>query len=159
MGDDQRLSYFNREMETFTFMLRTSRISTWLAFAATACACSITPALAAEPTPIPPISRTVLEHHPIADTDQTMEIIQVTLQPGASAPVHHHPVPGLVYILEGSAESAYGNDAPKRYRAGDTMQDLPNVPHTVFRNPDPHKVLRFLVFANLPAGQAYTVVP
>jgi quercetin dioxygenase-like cupin family protein len=73
--------------------------------------------------------------------------------------LHHHPVAGLNYIVEGTAESAYGRDVPKLYRQGDTLQDLPDVPHTVFRNPDRNKVLRFLVFTTLHTGQAYTVVP
>ena len=88
-----------------------------------------------------------------------MTLILVTFQPGVSAPLHHHPVGGLNYILEGSAESAYGQNAPKRYREGDTLQDLPDVPHTVFRNPDKAKVLRFLIFTTLRADQTYTVTP
>lgn len=108
---------------------------------------------------VPPISRTVLEQRPIPGTDQSMELILVTFQPGVSAPLHHHPVAGLNYIVEGTAESAYGNDAPKLYHQGDTLQDLPDVPHTVFRNPDKSKVLRFLIFANVHAGQAYSVAP
>lgn len=108
---------------------------------------------------VPPISRTVLEQRPIAGTDQSMELILVTFQPGVSAPLHHHPVAGLNYIVEGTAESAYGSDTPKLYHQGDTLQDLPNVPHTIFRNPDKRKVLRFLIFANVHAGQAYSVVP
>lgn len=114
---------------------------------------------AAGPSDVPPISRTVLERRPVPGTDQNMELILVTFQPGVSAPLHHHPVGGLNYIVEGSAESAYGHDVPKLYREGDTLQDLPDVPHTIFRNPDRNKVLRFLIFTTLRADQAYTVVP
>ncbi|GLQ96190.1 hypothetical protein GCM10007863_06080 [Dyella mobilis] len=99
----------------------------------------------------------MLERHPIAGTDETMEVILVVYQPGVSAPPHHHSVAGLNYVLEGSAESAYGKDAPKLYRAGETFQDLPGVPHTVFRNADAHKVLRFLIFANVHSDQPYTI--
>jgi quercetin dioxygenase-like cupin family protein len=106
----------------------------------------------------PPISRTVLERHPIPGTDETMEIILVVYQPGVAAPLHHHSVAGLNYVLEGTAESAYGKDAPKLYHTGETFTDLPNVPHTVFRNADAHKVLRFLIFANVHANQPYTIV-
>lgn len=114
---------------------------------------------ATDASDIPPISRTVLERRPIPGTDQSMELILVTFQPGVSAPLHHHPIAGLNYIVEGTAESAYGRDAPRLYRAGDTLQDLPDVPHTIFRNPDKNKVLRFLIFANLRADQPYTVAP
>lgn len=120
---------------------------------------NLTSAYATGTSNIPPITRTVLEHHPIPGTDQSMELILVTFQPGVSAPLHHHPVAGLNYIVEGTAESAYGHDVPKLYREGDTLQDLPNVPHTVFRNPDKNKVLRFLIFTNLRADQTYTVAP
>ncbi|XRD86388.1 cupin domain-containing protein [Dyella acidisoli] len=118
-----------------------------------------TSACAAGASNAPPITRTVLERRPIPGSDQSMELILVTFQPGVSAPLHHHPVAGLNYIIEGTAESAYGHDVPKLYRAGDTLQDLPNVPHTVFRNPDKSKVLRFLIFTNLHADQAYTTAP
>jgi quercetin dioxygenase-like cupin family protein len=108
---------------------------------------------------VKPITRTVLEQRPIPGTDETMEIILVVFQPGVAAPLHHHSVAGLNYILEGTAESAYGNDAPKTYRAGDTLQDLPGVPHTVFRNVDKHKPLRFLIFANVHVNQPYSIAP
>lgn len=117
------------------------------------------PAHASGVSDLPPISRTVLERRPLPGGDQNMELILVTFQPGVSAPLHHHSVGGLNYIVEGTAESAYGHDTPKLYRKGDTLQDLPDVPHTVFRNPDRNKILRFLVFTTLRTGQAYTVVP
>lgn len=122
-------------------------------------ALSYMPAHASGTSVVPPISRTVLERRPLPGSDQNMVLILVTLQPGVSAPLHHHPVAGLNYIVEGTAESAYGRDVPKLYRQGDTLQDLPDVPHTVFRNPERNKVLRFLVFTTLHTGQAYTVVP
>jgi quercetin dioxygenase-like cupin family protein len=106
-----------------------------------------------------PITRTVLEQRPIPGTDESMEIILVVYQPGVTAPVHHHSVAGLNYVLEGTAESAYGNDPPKLYHAGETFQDLPDMPHTVFRNADKQKPLRFLIFANVHAHRPYTIVP
>jgi quercetin dioxygenase-like cupin family protein len=117
-------------------------------------------AVQATPPPAPqPITRTVLEKRPIPGTDESMEIILVVLQPGVAAPVHHHSVAGLNYILDGTAESAYGTDAPKLYHTGDTLQDLPDVPHTVFRNVDKQKPLRFLIFANVHANQPYSMTP
>jgi quercetin dioxygenase-like cupin family protein len=124
-------------------------LATWIA----------TSTQATPPAAAPPIARTVLEQRPIPGTDESMEIILVVFQPGVAAPLHHHSVAGLNYILDGTAESAYGNDPPKRYHAGDTLQDLPDIPHTVFRNADMHKPLRFLIFANVHANQPYTIVP
>jgi len=107
----------------------------------------------------PQIKRTVLERHAIPGTDEEMQMIMVEFPPGAVSPLHHHPVAGLSYIVEGTAESAYGKDAPKVYHAGDTLQDIPDVPHTLFRNPDNTHVLRFLIFANLHKDQPYLIVP
>lgn len=113
----------------------------------------------ADAHPIPPIVRTVIEKRAIPGTAQEMQMILITFQPGAASPLHHHPVGGLNYIVEGTAESAYGDDAPKLYRAGDTLQDLPNIPHTLFRNASNTEILRFLVFTNLKPGQPYLIVP
>lgn len=108
---------------------------------------------------VPPIVRTLLEKRAISGSDQEMQMMLITFQPGAASPLHHHPVAGLAYIVEGAAESAYGDDAPRIYRAGETLQDLPNVPHTLFRNASNMEILRFLVFANLRPGQPYLITP
>ncbi|MFM0291156.1 cupin domain-containing protein [Paraburkholderia megapolitana] len=105
------------------------------------------------------ITRTTLERHAIPGTDQELRMDLVTLLPGVSAPLHHHPVAGLNYIIEGTAESAYGNDPPRLYHAGESLQDQAMVPHTLFRNVDDHAVLRFLIFSTITVGQPYTVVP
>ena len=117
------------------------------------------PSAMAANAPSQDVKRTVLERHDIPGTDEEMQMILVDFPPGATSSPHHHPVTGLVYIIEGTAESAYGNDAPKIYHAGDTMQDIANVPHTLFRNPDNNHPLRFLIFANLHKGQSYRVMP
>jgi quercetin dioxygenase-like cupin family protein len=41
-------------------------------------------------------------------------VVEVTYPPGGVAPLHRHPVGGAIYIVEGVAESAYGNDAARR---------------------------------------------
>jgi len=65
----------------------------------------------------------------------------------------------LVFVVEGVAESAYGNDPPKLYHAGETLQDLADIPHTLFGNADPDKPLRFLTFYAAAKGQPYLVTP
>jgi quercetin dioxygenase-like cupin family protein len=115
-------------------------------------------ALAQTPSAAGPTART-LESHDIAGTDREMVLREVTIAPGGAAPLHHHTVPGLVFIVEGVAESAYGNDAPKLYHAGETMQDIADIPHTLFRNADPNKPLRFLTFYAAAKGQPYLVTP
>lgn len=144
--------------KSFSGSARIVAIRAFVGFAACSTTFAVVPARA-DAADVQPITRTVLEQRPIPGTDQSMELILVTFQPGVSAPLHHHPVAGLNYIVEGTAESAYGSDAPKLYHQGDTLQDLPNVPHTLFRNADKSKVLRFLIFANVHTGQPYSVVP
>ncbi len=90
-------------------------------------------------------TRRVLERRAMPGSNRELVLVEVVYPPGAVAPPHRHPVPGLVYILEGVAASAYGDDAPRLYHSGDTLQDRDDVPHTLFRNADPDHPLRFLV--------------
>lgn len=105
------------------------------------------------------VTRSVLERHDLPGSDFEMVLVEVSFPPGRAAPLHHHPVAGLVYVLEGTAESAYGEDPPRVYHAGDTLQDQAGIPHTVFRNTDPNKPLRFLIFYTARKGQPYLVTP
>jgi quercetin dioxygenase-like cupin family protein len=100
-----------------------------------------------------------LERRPIPGTDLEMRLNLVTQPPGYSAPLHHHPGQGFVYMLEGTAESAYGDEAIKRFRAGDHWTEPADVPHRIARNPDAHTVRRFLVFSVNRPGEPGTVFP
>jgi quercetin dioxygenase-like cupin family protein len=104
------------------------------------------------------VART-LESRNIQGTDREMVLREVTIPPGVVAPLHHHTVPGLVFIVEGVAESAYGNDRPRLYRTGETLQDQADGPHTLFRNADPNKPLRILTFYVAAKGQPYVETP
>jgi quercetin dioxygenase-like cupin family protein len=105
-----------------------------------------------------PTART-LESYNIPGTDRQMVLREVTIPPGVVVPLHRHTVPGLVFIVEGVAESAYGNNPPRLYRAGDTLQDQADVPHTLFRNADPKMPLRVLTFYVAAKGQPYVETP
>jgi quercetin dioxygenase-like cupin family protein len=102
------------------------------------------------------ITRKVLERLSLPGDDRELAVVEVTYPPGGIAPLHRHPVGGIVYIVEGVAESAYGSDAPRRYRAGETLQDRADVAHTHFRNCDPERPLRFLTIYVLEPGRSYT---
>ena len=105
------------------------------------------------------IERVVLQRSDVPGTDLEMLVLLVTYPPGAAAPVHHHPVVGINYILEGSAETAFDNDPPRTYKAGESFQDLAMRPHTIFRNASRTKPLRFLIFYTIPKGMPTLYVP
>ena len=104
------------------------------------------------------VTRKVLERLPMPGNQELM-VVEVTYPPGGVAPLHRHPVAGAIYIVEGVAESAYGNDTPRQYRAGETLQDRADLPHTHFRNCDPVRPLRFLTIYALEPGRSYTLEP
>jgi quercetin dioxygenase-like cupin family protein len=105
------------------------------------------------------VTRKVLERLALPGDDRELAVVEVTYPPGGVAPLHRHPVAGIVYIVEGVAESAYGSDAPQQYRAGETLQDRADIPHTHFRNGDPQRPLRFLTIYVLERGRSYTMEP
>ncbi|MDA9404681.1 cupin domain-containing protein [Bradyrhizobium sp. CCBAU 45389] len=105
------------------------------------------------------VTRKVLERLPLPGRQQELMVVEVTYPPGGTAPLHRHPVAGAIYIVEGVAESAYGSDEPRQYRAGETLQDRADVPHTLFRNCDPDRPLRFLTIYALEPGRSYTMEP
>jgi quercetin dioxygenase-like cupin family protein len=104
------------------------------------------------------VTRKVLERLPLSGNQELM-VVEVTYPPGGAAPLHRHPVAGAIYIVEGVAESAYGSDEPRQYRAGETLQDRADLPHTHFRNCDPDRPLRFLTIYVLEPGRSYTLEP
>ncbi|WP_035966418.1 cupin domain-containing protein [Bradyrhizobium sp. YR681] len=104
------------------------------------------------------VTRKVLERLPMPGNQELM-VVEVSYPPGGVAPLHRHPVAGAIYIVEGVAESAYGSDEPRQYRAGETLQDRADLPHTLFRNCDPDRPLRFLTIYVLEPGRSYTMEP
>jgi quercetin dioxygenase-like cupin family protein len=100
-----------------------------------------------------------LERRPIPGTDLEMRLNLVTQPPGYSEPVHHHPGPSFVYMLEGTAESAYGLDDIKRFHEGDHWSQPVDIPHRIARNPDTEIPRRFLVFTVNRPGEPSTIFP
>jgi quercetin dioxygenase-like cupin family protein len=105
------------------------------------------------------VTRKVLERLPVPGDNRELAVVEVTYPPGGAAPLHRHPVGGIVYVVEGVAESAYGDEAPRQYRAGETLLDRADLPHTLFRNCDPGRPLRFLTIYLLEPGRSYTMEP
>jgi len=105
------------------------------------------------------VTRRILERLPVPGDHRELVVVEVTYPPGGSAPLHRHPVGGAIYIVEGIAESAYGSDEPRQYKAAETLQDRADIPHTLFRNCDPRRPLRFLTIYVLEPGRSYTMEP
>ncbi len=53
----------------------------------------------------------------------------VTVQPGAPAAFHRHPVPLVAYILAGELTVDYGEKGLKTFRQGDALVEAMDVPH------------------------------
>jgi len=104
------------------------------------------------------IVRTTLESY-VNDNGEELRLVLITVPPGVSAPVHHHPVVAHNYILEGIAETQYEGEELKRFTAGQSYQDKANVSHKIFRNPDRTLPLKFLIAYAVKKGQPFLLVP
>jgi quercetin dioxygenase-like cupin family protein len=81
---------------------------------------------------------------PIVYPDGTAEIISVigTIEPGGRTPLHQHPVPTYVYVLEGQVELRTEGGDPHVYRQGEAYIEALNRDHQLFNTSDaPAKVL------------------
>ena len=106
------------------------------------------------------VRRTLLAQHPI-DGLPGLEsrIYLIEFPPGAESKLHLHTTPGVGYVLEGSFESAFGDEPPVVKRAGDAFVDLANQPHH-FKNADARRPLRFVVAGTFHMDEPlFTVLP
>jgi quercetin dioxygenase-like cupin family protein len=117
-----------------------------------------TPAESARPAPAAVI-RTELAHSDVPGTDLEIRLYLITYPPGAAAPLHHHPVEGLGYILEGEARSAYGPNPPVTLTEGQSFVDIAGAPHTLFENTDRHWPLRFVIAYTVKKGAPVIETP
>lgn len=83
-----------------------------------------------------PLIKTVLtrDGEPIVYPTGTPEIVSVigTLEPGGRTPLHEHPVPVYVYVLEGEIELKTEGGEPQRYSAGQAFIEAQNRKHQAF---------------------------
>lgn len=131
---------------------RASALLSLLPFAL-ACAAAAAQPAAAQPAGVPtaaqppePIRRTLLEHRDLPELPGwETRLYLIEYGPGVSAPVHHHPVPSMGYVLSGSFESAFDGQPPVVVREGQSFVDQALASHTLFRNLDPARPLRFVI--------------
>jgi quercetin dioxygenase-like cupin family protein len=85
------------------------------------------------------------------------EIVSVigTIEPGGQTPLHQHPVPVFVYIMEGEVELRTEGDEPHTYRAGDAYIESLNRDHQLFNIGD--TPVRALVVFVAEEGEPTTV--
>jgi quercetin dioxygenase-like cupin family protein len=71
---------------------------------------------------------------PIAYPGGKPEIISVigTIEPGGRTPLHQHPVPVYVYILEGEVELQTEGRQPHKYKTGEAYIEALNRNHQLF---------------------------
>jgi quercetin dioxygenase-like cupin family protein len=105
------------------------------------------------------IERMLLQISPIADVPGwETRLFLIEYPPGADASGHSHPVVGLGYVLEGSVISAFDDDEPETFVAGQSFTDAASF-HRISRNGSSTEWLRFLIAYAAKAGEPNTVWP
>lgn len=101
------------------------------------------------------VSRTILERTDIPGTNDELRLTLVEFPPSKAAPAHYHPVPGVCYVLEGTAETQYDGGPVERVSAGESFHDVADTTHTVFRNVSDTDVLKFICTTKIGKDQKY----
>jgi quercetin dioxygenase-like cupin family protein len=138
--------------------------ATWLVGAAAALALPLSAALAQEGA-LPsgfetePVLKTTetRDGDPIVYPEGTPEITSVigTIEPGGRTPLHQHPVPVYVYILEGTVELETEGGDPTVYNQGEAYVEALNRDHQLFNRGE--ETARILVVISGAEGVAPTV--
>jgi quercetin dioxygenase-like cupin family protein len=100
------------------------------------------------------IARTILERRPLAEMPGwEVRMVLIEYAPGVAAPPHRHPVAGYGYVVSGIVESAFGDDPPRVYRAGESFVDDADRLHRISRNVDPKAPLQLLLTYVIRTGE------
>jgi quercetin dioxygenase-like cupin family protein len=79
--------------------------------------------------------------YPKTDKPELISVIGV-IEPGGRTPLHEHPVPTYVYVLEGEVELQSHGGQPHTYKTGEAYIEALNHPHQLFnKGTVPAKVL------------------
>ncbi|MFZ5746803.1 MAG: cupin domain-containing protein [Pseudomonadota bacterium] len=100
------------------------------------------------------VTRLLLERIAVPGTQMEQRLYLITYPPGATAPIHDHPVDGIGYIVSGEAESAFDGEEAHRLRAGEGFLDPGHRVHRLFRNASADQPLVFLVCYVIAPGEA-----
>jgi quercetin dioxygenase-like cupin family protein len=77
----------------------------------------------------------------------------IEYEPRAVAPLHVHPAVGVGLVLDGSFESAFGDEPVVQVHAGQGFVDPAGVPHRLFRNLSSDHQLRFVIAYTIKTGE------
>lgn len=79
--------------------------------------------------------------YPQTDKPEIVSVIG-TIEPGGRTPLHEHPVPVYVYVLEGEVELRTEGGEPHQYKTGEAYIEALNQKHQLFNTGDgPAKIL------------------
>lgn len=101
------------------------------------------------------ISRKVIERIDIAGSDEELRLMLIEYPPNVSSVPHIHPVGGLCYVVEGTAESQYEGESLKTFNTGDSYQDIATKKHLLFRNASKTDGLKFTCAAKIKKDQPF----
>ena len=122
--------------------------------------CVPSPRAAREPQTAHGISRTLLDRSDLPELsgwETRMYLIEYA--PGVAAPLHHHPVAGVGYVLSGRFESTFEGGETVEVHEGQSFRDLAKLSHVAFKNTDPSKPLRFVISYVVRKGEPVVIVP
>lgn len=106
------------------------------------------------------ITRTLLDQSELAELPGwETRLFLIEYAPGVAAPVHHHPAPGVGYVLSGSFQSTFEGEKMTEVREGQSFRDLPNVAHVLFKNASSTQPLKFVISYVVRKGAPVLVVP
>jgi quercetin dioxygenase-like cupin family protein len=104
------------------------------------------------------IQRTLLETSPVENMPGwETRLFLIHYPPGADGSGHWHPVRGIGYVLSGTMVSAFGDDPPVTFLAGQSFQDEANITHTIARNGSATEPMIFLIAYTVKTGEPNTV--
>lgn len=101
------------------------------------------------------VSRKVIQRSEIVGSEEELRMMLVEFPPAYSNIVHIHPVGGLCYVIEGTAESQYEGEEIKVYHSGDSYQDQANKKHLIFRNASDSDMLKFTCTSKIKIDQQF----
>jgi len=99
------------------------------------------------------------DNEPIVYPTGKPEIISVvgTIEPGGRTPLHEHPVPVYVYVLEGEVELETEGRQPHKYKPGEAYIEALNRKHQLFNKGN--STAKVLVVFVGEEGKPTTITP